>query len=334
MSQFNLGQGLSTNISASQNAIGVASNTINTARNLKSALSTAFSTGNVGSAIRSINIPAGAEAVGDIMGAIASFGGDVNSDDWRVRLSLANWASFKSSPVLTPLHEAGGLIFPYTPSISISNSAKYSGVSTTHSNYAFQAYQNSTPDAITITAPMLVEDSSQALYWVAMVHYLRSLTKMFSGADSKSGNPPPIIYLNGYGNYVFKNVPVVVTRMSVELDANCDYIGCNVVGSMASEISGLADQFGGLASTIGGAINGLSGFTNAIESVSGIVGQVSGALGALGVGETVGGGVTHVPTKSSFSITLQPVYSRENVKKFSLDRFVTGGYINSSTGFV
>ncbi len=331
---FDLGQSLSSNISAAQNAVGVATNTINTARNLKSALSTAFSSGDVGSAIRSINIPAGAEAVGDIMGAIASFGGDANANDWRVRLSLANWASFKSSPVLSPLQQAGGLIFPYTPQINISNSAKYSAISTTHSNYAFQAYQSSAPDSITIQAPMNVENSTEALYWIAVVHYLRSLTKMFTGSDAKAGNPPPIVYLNGYGNYVFKNVPVVVTKMSVSLMADSDYIGCNVVGSLAGEISGIADQLGGLSDSIGGAVNGLSGFTNAFSNVAGVVGQVSGTLGTFGVGGTTSGGVTHVPTKSSIEVTLQPVYSRDNVRKFSLDRFVTGGYINNSVGWI
>ena len=334
MSTFDIGQNLSSTISSAGNLIGAAGNAVNTAKNLSSALSTAYDSGGVLSAIRSINLPAAGEAVADVMSAVSSFGGDANSNDWRVRLSLSNWTSFKSSPVLAPLNAAGGLIFPYTPEISINSSAKYTAVSTTHSNYAFQAYHNSDPGSITITAPMNVEDSTQALYWIAAVHYLRSLTKMFTGSDMKAGNPPPIIYLNGYGNYVFKNVPVVVTAFSTQLTAQTDYIGCNVVGSMASEIAGIAGAVGGLADTLGGAVSGLSGLAQSVSSVAGDVGQVAGILGAFGVGGTTSGGVTHVPMKSSFTITLTPVYSRESVRTFSLDRFVSGGYLNNSVGYI
>jgi hypothetical protein len=329
-----LGQSLISTINASQNAIGAVSSSIGTAQRLGAALSGALSADSVGSAIRSINLPAAGEAVGDILGAVASFGGDANADDWRVRLSLANWTSFKTSPVLTPLLDAGGLIFPYTPSINIANSAKYSPVSTTHSNYTFQAYQHSEPGKITITAPFYVEDQTQGLYWIAAVHYLRSLTKMFTGNDPKSGNPPPIVMLNGYGNYVFKNVPVVVTDISIQLDAQCDYIGVNVVGSAAGAFANIADSVGGLADTLGGAIPGLSGITSTISDIAGGVGQVAGLLGSFGVGGTTSGGVSHVPTKSSVSVTLQPAYSRTSVRKFSLDQFVAGGYLNNSFGYV
>lgn len=334
MNLFDNGQNLSSSISATGNALNSIAGLSKTTSNLKSALNIAVSTGDVVGAIRSINIPAGAEAIGDIISTVASFGGDASDNDWRVRLSLANWSSFKTSPVLAPLQKAGGLIFPYTPQINIASRASYSQIPTTHTNYTFQAYKNSDPGEISITAAMYVEDSTQALYWIAMVHYLRSLTKMFSGSDSKAGNPPPIIYLNGYGNYVFKNVPVIVTKLNVDLQAECDYIGCNVVGSMASEIASIADQVGGLTNTIGGAVSGLSGITSAVGSIAGGVGQIAGTLGALGAGGTSSGGVTHVPTKSTFTVTLQPVYSRDSVRKFSLDRFVTGGYMNNSVGYI
>jgi hypothetical protein len=331
---INLGQSLQSNISTAQNAIGSIGSAVNTAQNLKAALSSSYSSGGVLSAIRSVNIPAAGEAIGDIMSAVSSFGGDANSDDWRVRLSLASWVSFKSSPVLAPLKEAGGLIFPYTPQITIKSSATYTSTSPVHTNYAFRSYKNSDPGAIQIIAPMNVEDSTQALYWIAALHYLRSLTKMFTGNDPKAGNPPPVIYLNGYGNYVFKNVPVVVTNIDIQLNAECDYIGCNVVGSLAGEISGIADSLGSLSDTLGGSISGLSGLANNISEGLGIVGQTASVLGSLGIGGTTNGGVTHVPTKSTFTVTLQPVYSRDSARKFSLDRFVSGGYLNNSVGYI
>ena len=69
-------------------------------------------------------------------------------------------------------------------------------------------------------------------------------------------------------------------------------------------------------------------------SALGGVGQVAGLLGTFGVGGSTSGGVTHVPTKSTFVVTLVPVYSRTSSRKFSLDQFVTGGYMTGGTGYV
>ena len=329
---------LTQTLAASQNIVGAATSAVNVGTNLASALSGPFnSAGDVASAIRSIDLPAAGEAVGDIINAVASFGGDANANDWRVRLSLANWTSFKSSPVLKPLKDAGGLIFPYTPEINIASSAKYNDVPTTHTNYTFHAFQNSDPGEITISAPMNVEDTTQGLYWIAAVHYLRSLTKMFTGNDPKAGNPPPIVMLNGYGNYVFKNVPVIVTSFSTTLSKECDYIGVNVVGSAAGEIQGIADGVSGIAGALGGAIpslGGIGGIASTVGNLAGGIGNVAGLLGSFGIGGTTSGGVSHVPTKSTFTVKLKPIYSRNSARNFSLDRFVQGGYLNNSFGYV
>jgi hypothetical protein len=248
-----------------------------------------------------------------------------NADDWRVRLSLPYWPSFRSSPVLQPLADAGGMVFPYTPEVSFSTAAKYSAIPTTHSNYQFQAYENSAPGQITITAPMNVEDATQALYWIASLHYFRSITKMFSGFDMKAGNPPPVVFLNGYGSYVFKNVPVVITNFQTSLSKDCDYISCDPKASVMAVAGSLADSIGGLAETLG--LSSLSSLTDGL-------GNVGGILGAFGAGGSTDAGKAYVPTKSTFTVTLQPMYSRSSARKFSLDRFVTGGYVQSAFGYI
>lgn len=333
------GQNLNTRIAGSAAVFGAAAQAVGTAGRLSSAVSTAYSGGNALSAIRAINLPAGGEAIGDIFSAVASFGGDANANDWRVRLSLPTWPSFRTSPVLKPLKDAGGLIFPYTPQISIQSGANYTKESPTHSNFAFNAFKNSEPGSIELTAPLNVEDSKQALYWIAAVHYLRSVSKMFSGNDPKAGNPPPIVFLNGYGNFVFKNVPVVVTKFTVNLPQDCDYISCEVRGSAAGAVAGVADSIGGLADSLGSTLgdtlgSSIPGLLGGISSIAGGVGQVAGLLGTFGVGGSTSGGIAHVPTKSSVQLTLMPVYSRTSARKFSLDRFVTGGYLNNSFGYV
>jgi hypothetical protein len=318
-------------------SFSAATSVSSTANSLSSALSNVSSAVGAISAIRAVNLPSAGEAVGDIMGALSSFGGSSEAaTEWRVRLSLANWVSFKSSAALKPLKDAGALIFPYTPQVSMSSTASYTSPSTVHTNYNFYAYQKSQTEAITITAPFFVEDSEQALYWIASLHYLRSLTKMFSGNDMKAGNPPPIVKLNGYGAYVMKNIPCVVTGVKVDLMNDCDYISTEVRGSAMGEIQGVIDSIAGLADTLSEALPSMSGGAGAsgLSSLAGGLGQVTGVLGSFGVGGSTSGGIARVPTKSTMTVSLQPIYSRAAARNFSLDRFVGGGYMNGGIGYL
>lgn len=319
------GSQLSSQINAAGATFSAITTAVGTASKIGSALSSAQATGDVAGALRSVNLPSAGEAVGDILSAVSMFSSDADPNDWRVRLSLPTWISFRNSPVLTPLKNAGGLIFPYTPQITIKSSAAYTPEKVTHNNYPFQVYKNSEPGQIQITAPMNVEDEEQAKYWIGAVHYLRSVTKMFSGSDLKAGNPPPIVFLNGYGSYVFKNVPVVISSFQCDLSSDCDYISTEVVGSTVAGIGGISETVSDIASTLG-----LSGISN----LAGGIGQVAGAAGSFGIGGTTSGGLAYVPTKSAFSVTVIPVYSRTNVRRFSLDTFVTGGYINNYFGYI
>jgi len=92
----------------------------------------------------------------------------------------------------------------------------------------FPAYQNSQVNAMTIIGDFFIENEKEGQYWVAATHYLRSITKMAYGATSNQGSPPPIVKLNGYGDYVFKDVPVVVQMFTVELPNDVDYIQVGV----------------------------------------------------------------------------------------------------------
>jgi len=344
MGFFDSAAGITSKIGAASATFGAVSGAVagagGIANNLSSAAGLLKSGGDMMSVLRAANLPAAGELIGNVMAAASLFDSE-DSDDWRVRLSMPTWPSFSSSPVLKPLKEVGGLVFPYTPQINIASTAKYSAVSPVHNNFDFQTYENSTPGNITIVAPFYVEDATQALYWIAAVHYLRSVTKMFAGRDSLAGNPPPLVMLNGYGNYVFKNVPVVVSAVTIQLDAQSDYIPTEVVGSALGQATGLADGIGGLAGSLGGLAGSLGGIGAAIgsiaNSVSGVASGVAGVtslLGGFGVGGSVSGGQTYVPTKSSISVTLIPAYSRTTAKNFSLQQFVQGGYMSGKPGFI
>lgn len=157
----------------------------------------------LGSAIRSLGLPAGGEfsAAG---AARAAFGGaSAAGGDWRVKIT---------SPV-------GGFTFPYTPTIMLTGSAVYDEISPTHQNYQFTFFQSGRAEQIQITAPFNVEDADEASSWLDAVLFLRRSVKMLPG-----GNPPPICKLSGYGDYVLPDVPCVVKSWGVDMPQDVNYI--------------------------------------------------------------------------------------------------------------
>lgn len=176
----------------------------------------------IGSLIRGKNLPGmGMPSLSNFKDGSWASGGD---QDWRVRLSMPRNFAFEDSAILQKLIDTNGLVFPYTPTILMQHNANYNALEPVHSNYPFYAYRNSRVEQMTLVGDFFIENADEGMYWVAAVHYLRSVTKMAYGQTSNRGAPPPVVKLNGYGDYVFKNVPVVVTNFTVELSPDIDYI--------------------------------------------------------------------------------------------------------------
>ena len=155
--------------------------------------------------------------------------------DWRLKLSLPD--SFRKqtqsdADLMAPLIKTNGLAFPYTPTVLVSQSANYQSIQPVHTNYPYYSYQNSQVDQMTITADFYVQNAAEARYWVACIHYLRSVTKMNYGVDGDAGQPPPVVRLNGYGDYVFNQVPVIVNSFQFDMPKDVDYISC-ALGTVA-----------------------------------------------------------------------------------------------------
>ena len=151
--------------------------------------------------------------------------------DWRIRLSMPN--SMKDvtetdSDLLAPLMKTSGFVFPYTPTVLVSQSANYQSIQPVHTNYPYYSYQNSQVDQMTITGDFFVQNAAEARYWVACIHYLRSITKMNYGIDADAGQPPPVVRLNGYGDFVFNNVPVIINSFQFDMPKDVDYISTSL----------------------------------------------------------------------------------------------------------
>ena len=109
---------------------------------------------------------------------------------------------------------------------------------------------------------------------------------MFYGSGDNAGNPPPILFLDGYGDQYFKHVPCVLTSFQHVMGPDVDYL-----------------EVPNLEST--GSYTPLS--------QSGVQQQTTSPPKT-----------TRVPTYSQIQIGLQPVYSRQSLAKFDLEKFAQG----------
>jgi hypothetical protein len=148
-----------------------------------------------------------------------------NDGDWRVKLRLAPGAQYlyrAAQPgILQPLAVTDGVIFPYTPTISTVYKANYSSYNLTHANFRGFFYQGSQVEDISIQAKFTAQDSNEAQYLLAVIHFFRSITKMFYGLDPQRGAPPPLVFLQGLGQYQFNLHPCLVgDRKSTRLNSS------------------------------------------------------------------------------------------------------------------
>lgn len=182
---------------------------------------------NVLSLRRGANLPMGAEAFIRQGTAIRLAPGAKN--DWRVRIQC-QWNIF-NSPLFSLLENTGGVVWPYMPNITVSTKANYTALDPVHGNYSFQAYKNSTVDAITISGDFTCETETDAAYWIAATTFFKTATKMFFGQGEYAGNPPIVCNLTGYGSSIFDKVPVIITSFQVDLKDDTNYIRCNTFGT-------------------------------------------------------------------------------------------------------
>jgi hypothetical protein len=243
--------------------------------------------------------------------------------DWRVRLRLApnsNYLYNAQQPgILAALKLTDGVIFPYTPSIETGYTANYEPYDLTHSNYRGYFYKSSHVDAVNIRATFTAQDSKEADYLLAVIHFFRSCTKMFYGQDQQRGAPPPLVYLNGYGDYQFNEHPCVVSQFNYSLPPDVDYIRAQ--SNLQSNTNQLNNR---LRNPI--ANNPLAYSVNRIIN-SGLLPGALDTRPAL-ANNLATGAPTYVPTKMELSITLLPVQSRSQISNnFSVKAFANGNLL-------
>ena len=263
-----------------------------------------------------------------------------SESDWRVRVSLSDRSQifYKDptglNPIMSPLIETNGVIFPYTPSITVTHSASYSSQTPTHSNYAMQFYNHSEVQDIQISGEFTVQSIEEGQYLMAAIYFFRSATKMFFGQGDNVGNPPPMVFLDGYGDHYFPHVPCVVSSFSHTLSAEVDYIQVPITTTTLQEVNVQPDN-----QNIG-QVQLTAEEQQYVPSL--LRSSPSSVTPAKQLTRTQFQSITYnsrVPTSSTITITLKPVYSRSGLHdRFDLNNFAKGLLIqdrkNGFGGFI
>jgi len=240
-------------------------------------------------------------------------------EDWRVRLSLAPDSEYlynaKPDPgILKPLLETDGVIFPYTPSISVNYAASYEQTNLVHSNYKIFQYSGSGVDSVSLSCAFTAQDDYEANYLLAVIHFFRSMTKMFYGQDDnpKNGTPPPLCYMFGMGGYQFAAHPLAIQGFSYTLPDDVDYIKTTSASPAGTPRP--------------------SKYTASDTRLAG-TGVGKGGKGPGPNFSTSPGNdtVTWVPTRIQMTINCVPIMSRNAVSnRFSLRDYASGALLNGT----
>ena len=256
----------------------------------------------------------------------------VGDGDWRVRLRLAPYATYlyknpEGAGIMEPLRNTDGVVFPYTPRIDMSYNADYNPTDLVHSNYRGYFYKGSRVGEVTITADFTAQDSAEADYLLATIHFFRSCTKMFYGQDDDRGAPPPLVFLTGLGEFQFNEHPCVISQFNYNLPNDVDYIRSR---GRQSTSAGVTQGGNGLLwrrQQTGGPTNSYS-LSNIWSRLTG-ANLPKGAINYPPAPPNLGlNSPTYVPTKMQAILTLLPMPTRSQVtQQFSLDRYANGNLL-------
>jgi len=199
----------------------------------------------------------------------------------------------------------------------------------THSNFKGYFYTGSSVGEIHIEAKFTAQDTYEAAYLLAVLHFFRSAGKMFYGQDDQRGTPPPLLFLSAFGKYQYNNAPCLLRDFNYQLPSEVDYIrttpglvmnsgaieprrriqaSSNPLISAAQRLFGSGLAFGGRrASTPSESDKPLEGSSRPSSDDT---------------------EPTYVPTMVDVTLTLLPVHNRDQMsKEFSLKEYASGSLL-------
>ncbi len=284
------------------------------------------------------NVDAGVNQARDSDNKPQTFGTTApkRAPDWRFRIQLARGATYlykaEQPGILSPLKSTDGVIFPYTPTVSVAYQANYEINDVVHSNFKIYNYRNSSVENISISGDFTAQDTAEANYLLAVIHFFRSVTKMFYGKDQNParGVPPPLCYITGHGDYAFDFHPVVITNFTMSYPNDVDYITATITDDGNATTGGNVNLPSYVAPSIARPtplqrLAALAGGTGARLAPGGVPARPSPSKFNKSA-------ETRVPTKLTINLSALPVVTRYNYSnRFSLKDYATGKLMAGTT---
>lgn len=187
-------------------------------------------------------------------------------NDRRVRLRPKDAAATyvygdlnRSQPsILSILRTTNGMVWNYTPTIRESRQVNYESQQPVHTNSGYNNYRNTNNTTLSVQGEFYAGTGSEAMYLLACITFLRSVTLMDFGRQAEQyhnpdfgvlGAPPPILLFSAYGRYMYNDIPVVVKSVSFDFAEDVDMVLVPLTTQGTTAVSANS-TIGGLASNI------------------------------------------------------------------------------------
>lgn len=128
--------------------------------------------------------------------------------------------------LLSILRATGGMVWPYTPNITTGFQTDYDTISPVHGIQDFNFFTRTKSTTIQCAGVFTAQTQREAVYMLACLHFVRVIGKMDFGepAGDRAGTPPPTLLFSAYGEYMYNDIPVIVTSVNYDLGADKDYV--------------------------------------------------------------------------------------------------------------
>jgi len=156
--------------------------------------------------------------------------------------NMANTTSPLREMVLDQFNRIG-IIFPYNPTLNLVGAVTYGQYDLTHTNYQPHFYSNTQNQQITLGWNFTASTLEEANYMCGLMWFLRTITKMnFGKGDNDfAGMPPPVLEFSCYGDYQFRNVPVIIRSFSFDQTGQEDMVDTSYNTQVPTFLTGFMD---------------------------------------------------------------------------------------------
>jgi len=154
------------------------------------------------------------------------------SEASRARLTVSGRNNIYFQGPAEVLTRTNGILFAQQPDIMYGQGVNQTPINLTHTNYTTYAYGGTPSPTLQVTAQFSNTTEQEHLYTQGVIHFLRSVTKMFYGIGDRgntpvAGTPPPVLRFSAFGSQQFQEVPVVIGSFNIPFQSDTDLVEVN-----------------------------------------------------------------------------------------------------------